>query len=120
MQFAIRQTVNGTWLLTPKSGRFAGVDVAEVEGLSMHHAVSVGKTIVGPLRATWGMTVLDDRVYEDRETVRGLAINGVFTPASRDQVWLDFDGLRNWQNHATGKVMSLIAFGHRLYAKGLK
>lgn len=119
MQVAIRNTARGTWFITPTSGMFNGVAVAEAEGVALVGAVSTGKTLIGAAKALWGATILAEGIYEDRETRRALAFTGVFPQQFGERMRLDYDGLRNAADEAVERAANLVAFKDNIYGKGL-
>lgn len=119
MQVAIWKTARETWFITPTSGRFSGVAVAEVEGVTLVGAVSSGKTLIGAVKALWGTTILAEGIYEDQETRRAMALNGVFPQQFGERMRLDYDGLRNLADEAVKRVASLVAIKDHIYGKGL-
>jgi hypothetical protein len=74
---------HGKWGVIPQSGRFEGLCIAHADGLSMKAIEFEGLSIYGDVSAVWGMEVLDDRVFDDPATVRGLGVGRAFD--MRDQ-----------------------------------
>lgn len=72
MKFKIMQAGNGRWRITPESGKFAGVEIAEADGVAMNHVQFVKLAIYGEVSAVWGLTMLDEAAYDDSITIRAL------------------------------------------------
>ena len=90
MEFLIRASESG-WDLTPTSGPFDGRVVGRADGISLKGVRFANKTVLGTIKAVWGLTVLIDDVYDSMYTLRGLKIGGVFMPAG-NKIHVDFDG----------------------------
>lgn len=58
------------WALTPEEGRFAGREVAIVDGAQLTNVSRCGDSLVGDLKACWGAVVINEDV--DSLTMKGL------------------------------------------------
>ncbi len=63
-----KNTMSGYFELTPLAGRFAGKTVALAESVTLRD----GTEEACSLKSVWGLTVLNDRVTEDAETIQSL------------------------------------------------
>jgi len=113
MLVAACKNKNG-WALIPQDGRFAGQVVAEVEALSMEKVEVEARSLIGTLKAVWGVTVLIDEAMSDGGTVKSLGIGKNFGPVGGPELRMDYDGL--WSANAlVKKVRRLSAFGNKIY-----
>lgn len=58
------------WALTPEEGRFAGREVALVDGAQLTNVCREGDNLIGDLKACWGAVIVNDDI--DSRTVKGL------------------------------------------------
>jgi hypothetical protein len=119
MQFQILSKNDG-WNVVPLSGAFSGRIVATVDGLNLHNVKFAGKTIVGSIKALWGITVMYEEVYSDMETLRALSIGGTFDTSLEEKLVLDFDGYLDVAGRVCKSAKKLLAIGSQIYAKGAK
>jgi hypothetical protein len=117
MEFLIRASESG-WDLTPTSGPFDGRVVGRADGISLKGVRFANKTVLGTIKAVWGLTVLIDDVYDSMYTLRGLKIGGVFMPAG-NKIHVDFDGFFNGANVRCQGAKFVTLIGDCVYAKGV-
>ena len=119
MLFAVKKNNSGEgWIIVPTSGRFEGAVVATAEGVNMKGVKTVGKTLVGTLKAMWGATLNED-VYPDMETLRSLCLGRSFNMSPQERLWFDYDGLHDSVNHVVRSVDMVVLFGDNIFGKGV-
>ena len=80
-----------------------GLDVkkSEIHGMSQRGGsvasdVRFGETwFVGNVKATWGLSIMDDMAYTDNQVVRGLGINRAFNHIPETEALIDVDGFKH-------------------------
>lgn len=65
------------WVIVATEGEFAGRVVAVAEGLTLEAVTFVGTTLVGKVKASWGI-VLNDDITTSRTMLRALGIGQTF------------------------------------------
>jgi len=118
MQFVISKNENNTWGITPASGAFEGIKIAEAEGINLQAVKFAGRTLIGGIKALWGATVLDEDVYSDMETLRGLHLGGRFDVKLEEKLTLDYDGFTDMANHLCRGAKKVLLIGGHIYARG--
>lgn len=119
MELAVKKNIEHSWDIVPNSGAFAGQVVATVEGANITSARFGEGCVVGVVRALWGLNVILDEVYSDRETARALCIGKAFGEVPKQVVVADRDGFKDSYTlrllHGAKQVMLL---GASVYSKG--
>lgn len=120
MQFQITQDSNNTWNIKPLSGALEGRTIANVEGINLQGVKFAGKTMIGAIKALWGVTVLVEDMYSDMETLRAMCLGGVFDTSMDEKLVIDFDGYVDVANHVCKGAKKLLAIGNSIMAKGCR
>lgn len=111
------------WAMTPSSGVYEGEHVGSAQNFRMTDVSTVGRALVGRLRAVSGARLRED-VFRNKEFRREFQLGGVHEPASDyEMLTLDFDGLVNWEGRPvkSAKVITVVGaliYGHNLTMKG--
>lgn len=116
MEVIVRRNIEG-WNLTPTSGRFDGVVIAHVDGVTLKGVRFNARTVIGKVRALWGATILDDEVYSDMPTLRALGLRGRFDP-NGEPLTMDFDGFMDATNRLCKTARGVTLIGDAIYARG--
>ena len=116
MEFSISRNIEG-WILKPASGRFQGAAIAHVEGVTIKGVKFQGRTILGKVQALWGATILDDELYSDMPTLRGIGLRGRFAVGG-EPLTMDYDGFMDTANRLCKTATRVTLIGDAIYAKG--
>lgn len=108
------------WLLRPTSGVFEGVLIATAERLSLKQVAFHGKTMVGVVKALWGVTVLCEGIYDDVQTIHALGLRGVFDQTLGEPLVLDYDGYIRSSRTKASAAQRVVVIGDAVYAKGVE
>lgn len=82
MRFTLRFE-SGVWSLMPQDGELAGLIVATAEGVTLTDVTFNGDDITGAIQATWGLSVINDDVFNSRHMIKAIGIGQVFkSPAA--------------------------------------
>lgn len=117
MRFEIIRTQEGCWNVTALSGRYEEKVVARADGVSMSDVQFSSKAMSGNITAVWGL-VLDECVYDDLSTLRGLQLGKAFDFKTDQRLTPDFDGYCNRANHPVRSAKRVAVIGEEVYAKG--
>lgn len=109
-----------TWALRPTSGMFEGVLIATAERLSLKQVAFQGKTMVGVVKALWGVTVLCEGIYDDVLTIHALGLRGVFDQTLGEPLVLDYDGYIRSSRTKASAAQRVVVIGDAVYAKGVE
>lgn len=123
MQFRITRidSENNTlWNIIPTSGAYADQVIATAEGVNMQHVTFEAKTMIGNIKAVWGMSVLMDDIYGDIDTIRGLHLGGRFDTKVESPLTLDYDGFFDTAMRVCRGASRILAIGNSIYGKGVK
>ena len=74
--------------------------------------------MLGTIRALWGTVILQEDVYGDQYTLRGLKLDGVFDTNVRELMEADFDGYNNRADKLCRMAQRVLAIGHIVYERG--
>lgn len=119
MQITISKNYNDeTWGLRPASGLFKGVLIATAERLSLKQVSFRGKTMVGVVKALWGVTILCEQIYEDVPTIHALGLTGVFDQTVGEPLVLDYDGYIRSSRTKASVAQRVVVAGDTIYARG--
>jgi len=64
----VRKGGSDNWLLSPQSGLFSGIVVAEADCVSLRSVEVFCRILIGEVRATWGVCLTTESVIDDNET----------------------------------------------------
>lgn len=103
--------------ISPCSGMYEGQLVATADGVCLKGVKFVNKHMVGTIKALWGTTIIDESVYGDMPTLRGLAIGGRFD-MSGEPLNNDFDGFVDSAGRICKTATRVTLIGGAIYAKG--
>jgi len=121
MQITISKTYkDDTWALRPTSGMFEGVLIATAERLSLKQVAFQGKTMVGVVKALWGVTVLCEGIYDDVPTIHALGLRGVFDQTLGEPLVMDYDGYIRSSRTKASAAQRVVVIGDAVYAKGVE
>lgn len=121
MQITISKNYNDeTWGLRPTSGLFEGVLIATAERLNLKQVSFKGKTMVGAVKALWGVTILCDKIYDDVATIHALGLMGVFDQTVGEPLSLDYDGYIRSSRTKAKTAQRVVVLGSLIYAKGVE
>ena len=121
MNFVIgRNTETGIWNITPDEGALAGVVVATAEGVSLQDVVFDACTVVGTIKAVWGLAIQVEALYNDRDTLRALHLGKSFCEYPSEALNVDFDGFVDRANRLCRGAKRLIVIGTNIFAGGVK
>lgn len=120
MIFTLSKNSQGSWNIRPNFGRFEGQLIATAEAVEATAVTFEGRTIVGSIRAVWGMTMLSDAIYDDKETLRGLSLRGAFSPQLQQRLVQDYDGFMDSGKKLCKAARRVAAFGETIYARGVE
>ena len=109
-----------TWALRPTSGMFEGELIATAERLSLKHVAFHGKTMVGVVKALWGVTVLCEGTYDDVPTIHALGLRGVFDQTLGEKLVLDYDGYIRSSRTKASTAQRVVVIDDAIYAKGVE
>ena len=119
MQFRISKTNNGMqWLIVPLFGKFEDQVVAMADAVNMTNARFVARSCVGEIKAVWGLEILNQEIYHDREILRGLMIGKTVDIALPEVLQLDYDGFWDISKRKCTRARRLLCFCDAIYAKG--
>lgn len=117
MEFLISKNQTG-WNVSPATGMFQDQIVAQCDSVNLQAVRFIGKAMIGTIRAMWGTVILQEDVYCDHYTLRGLNIRGVFDTNVGESMEADFDGYNNRADKLCRIAQRVLAIGHKVYAKG--
>lgn len=120
MTFTLSKNNQGVWNIRPNFGRFAGQLIATAEAIEAAAVRFEGRTMVGSIQAVWGMTLLSDAIYDDKETLRGLSLRGAFSPQLQQRLVQDYDGFLDSGKKLCKAARRVAAFGETIYARGVE
>ena len=120
MTFTLSKNNRGVWNIRPNFGRFAGQLIATAEAVEAAAVRFEGRTMVGSIQAVWGMTLLSDAIYDDKETLRGLSLRGAFSPQLQQRLVQDYDGFLDSGKKLCKAARRVAAFGETIYARGVE
>lgn len=92
MRIKIEQADSGAWLITPLSGNFNGKVVAIADGISMRNVTFEGPIIFGEACAVHGLMPIDDMLFNDPATVKGLGLGHSFNMRDGDSLHIASGG----------------------------
>ena len=119
MLFQIKKNPNNTWDLTPCSGEFAGVCVAEAEGIEMANVELGTSNMVGTIKAVWGANIIGEEPYGDPDTIRALCLNRPFKTKAEQAVCKSEHGyLDTMSGRVIKTARQLLVMGAFIYRKG--
>ena len=116
----MRSRDSDTWLLRPTSGMFNGVLIATAESLSLKRVAFQGRTMVGVVKALWGVTVLCEGIYDHTPTIHSLGLQGVFDQSLGERLNLDYDGYIRRNRTKASAAQRVVVLGDTIYAKGVE
>ena len=116
----MRSRDSDTWLLRPTSGLFDGVLIATAENLSLKRVAFQGRTMVGVVKALWGVTVLCEGIYDHAPTIHSLGLQGVFDQSLGEKLNLDYDGYIRSSRTKASAAQRVVVLGDTIYAKGVE
>ena len=119
MRFEIIRTQEGCWNVTALSGRYVEKVIARAEGVSLSDVQFSNKALSGNITAVWGL-VLDECVYDDPSTLRGLQLGRAFDVKPGESLTPDFDGYCNRANRPVRSADRVMVMGKEVYAKGVR
>ena len=117
MQFLNSKNKDG-WNVSPTTGKFQDQTVAQCDSVNLQGVRFIGKAMIGTIRALWGTVILQEDVYGDQYTLRGLKLDGVFDTNVRELMEADFDGYNNRADRLCRMAQRVLAIGHNVYARG--
>jgi hypothetical protein len=121
MQITISRNYNDeTWGLRPTSGLFEGVLIATAERLSLKQVSFKGRTMVGAVKALWGVTILCEQIYDDVQTIHALGLTGVFDQTVGEPLVLDYDGYIRSSRTKAETAQRVVVLGAAVFAKGVE
>lgn len=113
----MRRGGSGNWLLSPQSGVFAGIVVAEADCVSLRSLEVFCRILIGEVRATWGVCLTTEGVFEDNETRQGLRLNKPFDTYNFQLVHLDYDGFLDSSGRKINCAQKALLMHDRAYMK---
>ena len=116
----MRSRDSDTWLLRPTSGLFDGVLIATAENLSLKRVAFQGRTMVGVVKALWGVAVLCEGIYDDVPTIHALGLRGVFDQTLGEPLVMDYDGYIRSSRTKASAAQRVVVIGEAIYAKGVE
>jgi hypothetical protein len=119
MEFMIAKNNDSTWTLTPLSGVFKNRKIAQADRVALKRVRFEGKTMIGRIKALWGLNLLCDEVFDDNATLRALALQGVFDELTGDQLMIDYDGFSTRAQRCCKAAARVFAVGDEIFAKGV-
>lgn len=118
MLVTINKNDKKVWDITPNSGRFQGQVVATAEGIDLTSVVAGTNSVVGTLKAVWGIQIKDE-VYDDLETIRALGLGRAFTASAEYPVAWSTKGL---YDPDSGKILRrcqrMVILGSSIFRRG--
>ena len=78
MRVGVKKNNEGDWGITPLSGKFCGICIAHADEIALGDPCQGSLEVTGELVSVWGMTIIDQRVFDDEETLTGLCIGKPF------------------------------------------
>lgn len=121
MQFTLsKDREHDVWNIRPTSGAFESVLVATAEQVNLKHVVFEGKTMIGTIKALWGVTVLCEDVYEDPQTLRALSLGKFFDTNLEETLTLDYDGYLSGSKKVCIAAKRVLATRQGIYARGVE
>ena len=118
MLVTINKNDKKVWDITPNSGRFQGRVVATAEGIDLTSVVVGTNSVVGALKAVWGIQIKDE-VYDDLETIRALGLGRAFTSGAEHPVAWSTKGLYDTDS---GKILRrcqrMVILGSSIFRRG--
>ena len=115
-----RSRSDDNWLLSPTSGMFEGVLIATAERLSLKQVAFHGKTMVGVVKALWGVTVVCEGIYDDVPTIHALGLRGVFDQTLGEPLVMDYYGYIRSSRTKASAAQRVVVIGDAVYAKGVE
>lgn len=106
------------WNIRPNSGAFESVLVATAEQINLKQVTFEGRTLVGTIRAMWGITILCEDVYNDPATLRGLGLGGVFDSMLKESMTEDYDGFFDSDNKLCKSAKWVLVTRDEIYVRG--
>lgn len=116
----MRSRDSDTWLLRPTSGLFKGVLIATAESLSLKRVAFQGRTMVGVVKALWGVTVLCEGIYDHAPTIHALGLRGVFYQTRGEPLALDYDGYIRSSRTPASTAQRVVVIGDAVYGEGVE
>jgi len=120
MTFTLSKNSQGVWAIRPNGGGLVGQLVATAEAVEASGVRFEGRTLVGSIRAVWGLTMLTDAIYDDKETLQGLSLRGTFSPQLQERLVQDYDGFLDSTKKLCRAARRVAAYGEAIYARGVE
>lgn len=121
MQFSLsKNREQEVWNIRPNTGAFESVLVATAEHVNLKQVVFEGKTMIGTIKALWGVTILCEDVYNDPRTLRALCLGDVFDTVLEESLILDYDGYLDSNKKVCRAANRVYANGQRIFARGVE
>jgi hypothetical protein len=115
MRFCVRKGGSDNWLLSPQSGLFSGIVVAEADCVSLRSVEVFCRILIGEVRATWGVCLTTESVIDDNETRQGLRLNMPFNTSNFQLIHLDYDGFLDSSRRKIVCAQKALLMHHRVY-----
>ena len=111
--------IDKVWAIMPLSGVFEGSVVAHADGVCMSDVLFHNKALSGLLIATWGLEI-DETVYRDIYTLRGLKIGKTFDMRPSDVLTASVEGYLDRAGRVVREAQAATVIGDEVYIRRQK
>ena len=110
----------GIWNITPDGGALAGVVIATAEGVSLQDVTFSACTVIGTIKAVWGLVIQVEDLYNDPDTLRALRLGKPFCEYPQEKLVFDYDGFVDRANRVCRSAKRLLVIGTGIFAGGVR